>query len=235
MWAALIAVAGHVPLPLSGSDYLELLPVRWQAITERGIRIDHRTYDHDCLAPYRGQPSPHAARGGKWEIHTNPHDARQIFIRLPDGHLTEIPWIHRDHIHHPFNNATWQHIKTTTTQRGDRDTHEADLADALDQLMRRAHTRTATPREQRLITRTAPLKTPPPPAATPPPTPHPADRAGRPADDWDDDSLDDLDHPPDDQHLSEDQDPADDEAGDTAPVPYTGLGLYDPAQEALNW
>jgi hypothetical protein len=28
-----------------------------------------------------------------------------------------------------------------------------------------------------------------------------------------------------------------DEIGDNgdAPVPYTGLGLYDPAQEALNW
>ncbi|MFF7977378.1 transposase [Streptomyces sp. NPDC007905] len=236
MWAALIAVAGHVPLPLSGSDYLELLPVRWQPITARGIRIDHRTYDADVLTPYRGQPSPVSARGGKWEIHTNPHDARQVFIRLPDGHLTEIPWIHRDHIHAPFNNATWQHIKTTTTRvSDDRDTHEADLADALDQLMRRAHTRTATPREQRLITRTAPLKTPSPPAATRPPTPHQADGAGRLADGWDDDTLDDLDPPPDNQEQADDHDPADDEAGDTAPVPYTGLGLYDPAQEALNW
>lgn len=28
MWAALVAVAGHVPVPLTGSDYLELLPMR---------------------------------------------------------------------------------------------------------------------------------------------------------------------------------------------------------------
>ncbi|SMF87511.1 Mu transposase C-terminal domain-containing protein, partial [Streptomyces sp. Amel2xC10] len=218
MWAALIAVAGYVPLPLSGSDYLELLPVRWQAITERGIRVDHRTYDHDVLAPYRGQPSPVTARGGKWEVHTNPHDARQVWIRLPDGHLTEIPWIHRDHIHQPFNSATWQHIKTITARHSDRDTHEADLADALDQLMRRAHTGTATPGEQRLLTRTAPLKTPPPAAATRPPDPQQADG-------WDADSLDDL------------PDGADEPGDDTAdaPVPYTGLGLYDPAQEALNW
>ncbi|WP_406117685.1 Mu transposase C-terminal domain-containing protein [Streptomyces sp. NBC_00989] len=226
MWAALVAVAGYVSLPLNGNDYLELLPVRWQAITERGIRIDHRTYDADVLAPYRGQPSPVSARGGKWEIHTNPHDARQVWIRLPDGRLTEIPWIHRDHIHQPFNTATWQHIKTITARHGDRDTHEVDLADALDQLMRRARTGTATPGEQRLITRTAPLKTPPPADHTRPPrAPDP------PADGWDDDSLDDLDDP--EQADSEDEpDPGD---NDHAPVPYTGLGLYDPAQEALNW
>lgn len=227
MWAALIAVTGHVPLPLTGNDYLELLPVRWQAITARGIRLDHRTYDHDCLTPYRGQPSTVTARGGKWEIHTNPHDARQIYIRLPDGHLTEIPWIHRAHIHAPFNNATWQHIKTTTTRvSGDRDIHEADLADALDQLMRRARTHTATPGEQRLITRTAPLKTPPTTARTL--QPHHADGSRRPTDGRNDDGRHD---PPDDTEQAH----GEDEPGDDAPVPYTGLGLYDPAQEALNW
>lgn len=70
MWAALVAVAGYVPHLLSGNDYLELRPVRRQAITERGIRINHRTYDHDALAPYRGQP-PVTARDGRWEVHNS--------------------------------------------------------------------------------------------------------------------------------------------------------------------
>ncbi|CAM5545950.1 hypothetical protein SBADM41S_00061 [Streptomyces badius] len=58
MWAALVAVAGYVPVPLTGRDYLELLPVRWQAITPAGITLHHRTYDADLLAPHRGQGLP---------------------------------------------------------------------------------------------------------------------------------------------------------------------------------
>ncbi|MFI9251306.1 Mu transposase C-terminal domain-containing protein [Streptomyces sp. NPDC053069] len=72
-----------MPVPLAQDDYLELLPVRWQAITERGIRLNHRTYDCDLLGPYRGQPSPITSRGGKWEVHTNPHDIRQIWCACP--------------------------------------------------------------------------------------------------------------------------------------------------------
>lgn len=111
MWAALIAAHGYVPAPLTGRDYIELLPTRWHKITDRGIRINHRTYDDGVLNPLRGQPSDVHARGGKWEVHHNPHDARQVWIRLPDGHLAEIGWIHRDHVHQPFNDHLWQHLK----------------------------------------------------------------------------------------------------------------------------
>ncbi|MFJ4828292.1 transposase [Streptomyces bacillaris] len=154
MWAALITVSGYVPVPLTGADYLELLPVRWQPITERGIRLDYRTYNHDILDPHRSQHSPATARDGKWEVHHNPHDARQIWVRLTDGHLHEIPWIHRDHVHQPFNDALWRHIQAEVEQRGDREQHEADLAGALDQLLRR--TRHPAETEQKTRRRRAP-------------------------------------------------------------------------------
>ncbi|GAA1234551.1 Mu transposase C-terminal domain-containing protein [Streptomyces rhizosphaericus] len=147
MWAALITISGYVPVPLAGADYLELLPVRWQPITERGIRLDYRTYNHDILDPHRGQRSPVTARDGKWEVHHNPHDARQIFVRLTDGQLHEIPWIHRDHVHQPFNDAIWRHVQTEVEQRGTRDQHEADLAEALDQLLRRTRSSAGTEHE----------------------------------------------------------------------------------------
>ncbi|WP_371611880.1 Mu transposase C-terminal domain-containing protein [Streptomyces clavifer] len=218
MWAALLAVAGYVPVPLTGRDYLELLPVRWQAITPAGITVHHRTYDADLLAPHRSQASPVAGRGGKWEIHYNPHDVRQIWVRLPDGELTEIPWIHRDHVHRPFDERTWQHIRTQAVDGNHSDTeqHEASLADSLDQLMRRVHSGHATTTEQALLARTAHL---------PLPTARDGDHhtetpADSPAQLDEDDSIDDLDDLPDD---------------DVRPAPAAGFGLYDAHEEADKW
>lgn len=66
MWGALLGACGYVPWPLTGADYVELLPVRWHPITGRGIRINHRTYDHTLLNEHRGRPSPMArAASGK--------------------------------------------------------------------------------------------------------------------------------------------------------------------------
>nr|WP_260868114.1 Mu transposase C-terminal domain-containing protein [Streptomyces sp. SAJ15] len=220
MWAALVAVTGHVPVPLTGRDYLELLPVRWQAITPAGITIHHRTYDADLLAPHRGQASPVAGRGGKWEIHYNPHDVRQIWIRLPNGELTEIPWIHRDHVHRPFDERTWQHIRTQAVDgnHGDAEQYEADLADALDQLMRRVHSGHATKTEQVLMARTAHI---PLPTARDGDhdTEAPADSPARQGDEGNDDSIDDLDDLPD----------------DVSPAPAAGFGLYNAHEEAATW
>ncbi|MFE2867024.1 hypothetical protein [Embleya sp. NPDC059259] len=136
MWAALVAACGYVPVPPSGGDYLELPPVRWQTVGERGIRIDHRTHDHEVLGPYRGQSSGIAVRGGKWEVHHNPHDGRRVWIRLPGGELTEVPWIHHDHVNAPFDVHAWRHVRESVERRGDRERHEADLADALAALLR---------------------------------------------------------------------------------------------------
>ncbi|AUH38855.1 Mu transposase C-terminal domain-containing protein [Streptomyces sp. CMB-StM0423] len=218
MWAALVAVAGYVPVPLTGRDYLELLPVRWQAITPAGITIHHRTYDADLLAPHRGQASPVAGRGGKWEIHYNPHDVRQVWVRLPDGELTEIPWIHRDHVHRPFDERTWQHIRAQAVDgnHGDAEQYEAGLADALDQLMRRVHSGHATTAEQALMARTARL---PLPEARDGDhgTEAPAGSPAQQGDEGNDDSIDDL---PDD---------------DVSPAPATGFGLYNAHEEAATW
>ncbi|MFD8900503.1 transposase [Streptomyces ardesiacus] len=144
MWAALLGASGYVPLPLTGGDYTELLPVRFHPVTGRGVRINYRTYDHVILNEHRGRPSP-TGPGGKWEVHLNPHDVRQIYLRLPDGHLHEIPWIHRDHVHAPMSETTWRHLRTTLEQRAEREAHEAALAEAADQILRQARPTTPAP------------------------------------------------------------------------------------------
>jgi hypothetical protein len=42
-YAALVAVAGYVPVCLSAGEYIELLPACWRAIGPVGVRISHRS------------------------------------------------------------------------------------------------------------------------------------------------------------------------------------------------
>lgn len=231
MWAALIAISGYVPVPLSGVDYLELLPVRWQPVTERGVRLDYRTYNRDILDPHRSQRSPVEARDGKWEVHYNPHDARQIWVRLTDGHLHEIPWIHRDHVHQPFNDAVWRHVQAEVEQRGDREQHEADLADALDQLLRRtrhpAETEQKTRRRRASRSGTA-AQLPDLPGQR---RPLGAETAPAPAPDWSE-SLDDLISV---DTATETGTSEPEGASKRLPAEAGGYGLWDAEAEAEQW
>jgi transposase InsO family protein len=231
MWAALITISGYVPVPLTGADYLELLPVRWQPITARGIRFDYRTYNRDILDPHRGQRSPLTGKDGKWEVHHNPHDARQIWVRLTDGQLHEIPWIHRDHVHQPFNDQVWRHIQAEVEQRGDRDQHEADLAGALDQLLRRtrspAGTQHDTRRRKTPRSRGTAVQLPDLPGQR---RPLDTETAPAPAPDWSE-NLDDLIG----LGAAAETDTSEPEDAGALPTEAGGYGLWDAEAEAEQW
>ncbi|MFI1702580.1 hypothetical protein ACH419_42625 [Streptomyces bobili] len=104
MWRVLLGAAGSVPLPLTGQHFAELLPVQHQAVTESGIRLGRRRYDHECLDEHRGRACP-TTDDGRWEVHHHPYDIRQICIRLPDGLLHDIPWTEHAHALRPFDDA----------------------------------------------------------------------------------------------------------------------------------
>ncbi|MER6442940.1 Mu transposase C-terminal domain-containing protein [Streptomyces sp. NPDC001185] len=150
MWAALIAVSGHVPVPLGREDYIELMPSRRQKINDYGIRIGYRTYDDAALNPYRGRTSN--APDGLWEIHADPHSPERVWVRLPEG-WADVPWIHRTLISSPFTDFTWQHVKQTVAQRGSRAVHEHDIALALRELLLRAGAGTGSRRERKVAAR----------------------------------------------------------------------------------
>ncbi|MFE5097391.1 hypothetical protein ACFRCI_45730 [Streptomyces sp. NPDC056638] len=76
---------------MSADDYVELLPLRWQAVNDYGVRFGYRTYDHPGLNPYRRRRSPRADKNGRWEVHHNPYDPNRVWVRLPEGWL-EVPW-----------------------------------------------------------------------------------------------------------------------------------------------
>ncbi|MFI8438948.1 transposase [Streptomyces sp. NPDC079020] len=136
MWAALVGIAGHVPVPLTEADWIELLPSRRCAIGDEGIRFEHRTYDGPSLNAHRHRST---ATDGKWEVHHNPYEPWQCWVRLPHG-WEPVPWIHQGLVSRPFTDTTWRHIRSVVNQREGRAEHEEQLARHLDELLRRAYT-----------------------------------------------------------------------------------------------
>ena len=136
-YAALIAAAGYLPLTLSGEDYLELLPVEWRQINAYGIRIGYRTYDCPELGPWRLQHSGITARRGLWEVHYDPYDATQVFVRTTDGWVTA-PWTHLPMVAAPFAEFTWRYARRLAAEKGRDDTNETEVARVLDELLTRA-------------------------------------------------------------------------------------------------
>ncbi|GII56031.1 hypothetical protein Pth03_44200 [Planotetraspora thailandica] len=139
MYAALLTVAGYVPLPLAGADYIELLPVEWRRITADGIQIDYRTYDCRDLGPYRHQPSGVTGKGNRWEVRYDPYDLSHIWVRdTRRGGWITVPWTHLPMISPPFADFTWRAARQIVTDAGADSSDETAVARALNNLLTRA-------------------------------------------------------------------------------------------------
>ncbi|MGF1431902.1 Mu transposase C-terminal domain-containing protein [Kitasatospora sp. LaBMicrA B282] len=173
-YAALVESSGYVPVQLSGDDYIELLPARWQAVNSYGIRIKHRTYDGPELNPLRRQHSGVAEKKGLWEIHHDPYDVTRIWVRdRRRGEWITVFWKHLHRAGVPFGEMAWD-LAVEQTPGGT----EEQIADAAAALLQRAHDGPAQPakrarRERRVAARTLATTTarplPDEPAAEAPP------------------------------------------------------------------
>ena len=133
-YAALVEACGYTPVPLSGQDYLELLPARWQRIAPAGVRLGRRSYDSPDLDPLRGQPSGVAAKKDKWEIHYDPYDITRVWVRNHhDGGWITLYWKHLHRAPTPFGELAWNHVSAEHPGAG-----EDELAVAAAQLLTRA-------------------------------------------------------------------------------------------------
>ncbi|MEU0869914.1 Mu transposase C-terminal domain-containing protein [Nocardia brasiliensis] len=146
-YAAMVAVAGYLPVTLTGPDYLELLPVTWRAINDYGVRIDYRTYDAKALEPHRRQPSGVTARKNLWEVHYDPYDLTQVFVRTPHGWVTA-EWTHKPMVTGAFADFTWREARRLVAERGADDTDETNIARALDDLLTRGENGPIRPNER---------------------------------------------------------------------------------------
>ncbi|RZU51196.1 Mu transposase-like protein [Krasilnikovia cinnamomea] len=138
-YAALIETAGYVPVPLSEHDYIELLPAIWRTVNSYGVKISHRKYDCRALDPYRRQHSGVTAKKGLWEVHHDPYDVSRIWIRNHhDGGWIQAPWTHLKTTPAPFGEQAWQHARQTVARRGQDPVTEAEIAQAVTDLLDQA-------------------------------------------------------------------------------------------------
>lgn len=191
-YAALVAVAGYLPVPLGPADYIELLPVQWRTINSYGIKLARRTYDSPALNPYRRQSSGVTARKGLWEIHHDPYDISRIWVRNhhdPTAGFIQATWTHLRTAPVPFGELTWAHAQQILTRRGSDPVTEAEIASAAAALLDRAERGPERPpatatdgadtsakkdpstRTRRVIGRTRATSTPMWPRAVPDPEP----------------------------------------------------------------
>ncbi len=133
-YAALIETAGYVPVPLSGDDYIELLPATWRRINAYGVKLNHRTYDAEALDPLRHQDSGTAGHSGRWEIHYDPYSVSTAWLRDHHrGGWITLQWKQLHRVAAPFGELAWDH-----TRRGLPGATEEELADAVSALLTRA-------------------------------------------------------------------------------------------------
>ena len=140
-YAALLGVAGYVPVPLSGDDYIELLPMKPRAINSYGVKINHRVYDAEELNPYRGQPSGAVGMKDLWEVHHDPYDVTRVWVRnhhQPDAGWITLWWRQLASAPVPFGEDAWTHARKIITERGHTSPSEEEIARLVDDLLRRA-------------------------------------------------------------------------------------------------
>ncbi|MFI5937333.1 Mu transposase C-terminal domain-containing protein [Actinoplanes sp. NPDC051494] len=139
MFAAAITAAGYLSLPLTGDDYLELLPVCWRTIGDHGIQIGHRHYDSPQLNACRHSASGVAGKNRRWEIHYDPYDLSQVFVRdLRGQRWITATWTHQPMVAAPFADFTWRAAQQIVASQGGDTSQQSEVARALHDLLNRA-------------------------------------------------------------------------------------------------
>ena len=79
MYAASLAHAGYLVVPLGKDTYYLALRTEKRVISDVGIRSDGYQYDDEVLNPFRNRPSPYAELEGKWPIKVDRRDPTTVY------------------------------------------------------------------------------------------------------------------------------------------------------------
>lgn len=99
------------------------------------MKISHRTYHDKALNPLRHQRSGVTDHRDLWEIHYDPYDLSRVWVRnhCKGGWIT-LFWRHLHRVAAPFGELAWDH-----THRALPGATEEEVADAVADLLKRAH------------------------------------------------------------------------------------------------
>lgn len=139
MYAVLVAMEGQVPLPLTPQENRKLLLCERRVITEKGVTIDHRTYNSDALQAYERLHTGVLGQGRRWEIRYHPYVPRYVWLfDHRDGRWVEAEFIHQKQIGDEWTQYEWEVATTQHLARGGTKEQQQSIAQAVRKLRERA-------------------------------------------------------------------------------------------------
>lgn len=67
-------------MPRDPNLAFHFLQVRWCTVQHYGVQVDKRIYRATVLVDYIKDKSPYTEHNGRWPIHVNPDDIRQVYF-----------------------------------------------------------------------------------------------------------------------------------------------------------
>ncbi|MFJ2751200.1 Mu transposase C-terminal domain-containing protein [Streptomyces sp. NPDC087297] len=139
VFAAHVASSGYVPMALNAEDRLRLLPTAWVKVTEKGIRLNNRTYDHHRLSPYRNTASGWPGKGQRWPVRYHPYQPEKVWLEdHRTGTWTEADYVYQRLIGDAWTEHVWNQATTAHLEQGGSHHNEIAIARTVRSLLERA-------------------------------------------------------------------------------------------------
>ncbi|MEU3529551.1 Mu transposase C-terminal domain-containing protein [Streptomyces sp. NPDC038707] len=149
VFAAHVASSGYVPLRLSAEDRLRLLPTAWVKVTDKGIRLNNRTYDSRALNGYRNTLSGLPGKGQRWPVRYHPHQPEKVWLEdYRDNTWAQADFVYQRLIGDAWSEDVWDQATAAHLDKGGHSRDETAIARLVRSLLERAGrgpSRTATP------------------------------------------------------------------------------------------
>ncbi|MGI5461222.1 Mu transposase C-terminal domain-containing protein [Streptomyces sp. CA-249302] len=139
VFAAHVASSGYVPLRLSAEDRLRLLPTAWVQVTDKGIRLNNRTYDSRALNGYRNARSGWPGKGQRWPVRYHPHQPEKVWLEDHRNNTwAEADFVYQRLIGDAWSEHVWDQATAAHLDKGGHTRDESAIARLVRSLLERA-------------------------------------------------------------------------------------------------